>query len=165
MHDDFGHRGIDGCSQRLKSRFWWPGMDRDIKQYIRTCDLCQRRTHHGKREEERHPTWTSTICEKSLHSRVLLWLPQQLQLRKTDGILKSGFTHLLAVMRLFLTRRASQFGAVNIAQQSIENLVEQMLLCPIEKNLIPLITIIGVTHRKRVAAPISIINLVSPLKT
>ncbi|KAK9481861.1 hypothetical protein V1527DRAFT_71299 [Lipomyces starkeyi] len=54
MHDDFGHRGIDGCSQRLKSRFWWPGMDRDIKQYIRTCDLFQRRTHHGKREEVRH---------------------------------------------------------------------------------------------------------------
>ena len=35
-HDEVGHLGIERTSL-LKDRFYWPGMEDDIEEYIRTC--------------------------------------------------------------------------------------------------------------------------------
>ena len=37
-----GHLGKDKTLEQVKRRFYWPGMDADILQYVRTCDACQR---------------------------------------------------------------------------------------------------------------------------
>ena len=42
-HDDLGHQGRDRTMSLIKSRFFWPGMDKDISGWIRTCDRCIRR--------------------------------------------------------------------------------------------------------------------------
>jgi len=44
-HDDptSGHFKINATLGRVKKQFWWPQMDRDIRQYVGTCDVCQRR--------------------------------------------------------------------------------------------------------------------------
>ena len=36
-----GHQGIVKCKQRLRSKVWWVGMDKDIESLCKTCELCQ----------------------------------------------------------------------------------------------------------------------------
>ena len=45
VHNDSlsGHLGINKCYDKLRERFYWKGMLQDVKQYIKTCDKCQRR--------------------------------------------------------------------------------------------------------------------------
>ena len=37
-----GHMGVSATKKRICSRFSWPGIMADIKQYVRSCDICQR---------------------------------------------------------------------------------------------------------------------------
>ena len=37
-----GHLGKDKTIEQVKRRFYWPGMDRSIQQYVTSCDACQR---------------------------------------------------------------------------------------------------------------------------
>ncbi|XP_042950090.1 uncharacterized protein LOC122282205 [Carya illinoinensis] len=37
-----GHSGYDKSAHRMRRDFYWPGMKRDLKQFTRACDLCQR---------------------------------------------------------------------------------------------------------------------------
>jgi hypothetical protein len=37
-----GHPGIDRTMHAITRIFWWPGMERDVTQYVKACDLCQR---------------------------------------------------------------------------------------------------------------------------
>lgn len=45
MHTDpiAGHFGIKTTVQRILERYYWPTLGRDVRQYIQTCDACQRR--------------------------------------------------------------------------------------------------------------------------
>lgn len=36
-----GHPGIVVMKQRLRSKLWWPGMDKDIEKYCKMCYGCQ----------------------------------------------------------------------------------------------------------------------------
>ena len=36
------HLGIEGCLRRAREALFWPGMSGDIKEYISTCEICQR---------------------------------------------------------------------------------------------------------------------------
>ena len=36
-----GHLGIVGTKQRLRTRMWWPGMDRETEKFVRSCHGCQ----------------------------------------------------------------------------------------------------------------------------
>ena len=38
-HED--HAGMTKTKQRIRSKLWWPNMDKDIEQHIRTCHPCQ----------------------------------------------------------------------------------------------------------------------------
>jgi Integrase zinc binding domain len=47
MHDAYddivkGHLGFEKCFQDLSRSFIWPSMRRDVKEYVRSCDSCQR---------------------------------------------------------------------------------------------------------------------------
>ena len=37
-----GHLGKDKTIEQVKRRFYWPGMDEFIRQYVTSCDACQR---------------------------------------------------------------------------------------------------------------------------
>lgn len=39
-HDDAGHQGRDRTTYLIKSRFYWPGMDRDIELKVQNCPRC-----------------------------------------------------------------------------------------------------------------------------
>lgn len=42
-HDHNGHRGFFATKALLTQRFWWPEMERDINQFVKTCHPCQER--------------------------------------------------------------------------------------------------------------------------
>ena len=42
-HDHNGHRGFFATMALLAQRFWWPEMERDINQFVKTCHSCQER--------------------------------------------------------------------------------------------------------------------------
>ena len=47
-----GHRGRDSTYQKVSERFYWHGMVDDVKNYIRTCQKCQKQ---GKRVKKISP--------------------------------------------------------------------------------------------------------------
>lgn len=49
-----GHFSIDETYRRVKIRYYWPQMFHDVRQYVRTCDECQRRGKN-RRTEPLHP--------------------------------------------------------------------------------------------------------------
>ena len=36
-----GHQGIAKCKERLRSKVWWPGIDKEIERICRACHSCQ----------------------------------------------------------------------------------------------------------------------------
>jgi hypothetical protein len=54
LHDDLGHRGRDKMYRRVKERCWWPGMEKDVREYVKTCEACQRRKLTTEVEEQHH---------------------------------------------------------------------------------------------------------------
>ena len=36
------HLGVAKTTARLQRHFYWPGITSDVKQFCRTCDMCQR---------------------------------------------------------------------------------------------------------------------------
>ena len=56
VHSDplAGHFAIEETYRRVKIRYYWPQMFEDVRQYVKTCDECQRRGKN-KRTEPLHP--------------------------------------------------------------------------------------------------------------
>ena len=44
-----GHLGEDKTLNKLKERFYWPGMQRDVRNWCRTCEVCQTRKSAPKK--------------------------------------------------------------------------------------------------------------------
>ncbi|XP_062578034.1 uncharacterized protein K02A2.6-like [Saccostrea cucullata] len=36
-----GHLGIVGTKQQLRTKVWWPGMDKEVEKYVKSCHGCQ----------------------------------------------------------------------------------------------------------------------------
>ena len=56
FHNDptAGHFAVDIMFDKIKSRYYWPQMYENIREYIKSCDSCQRRGKY-KRNEPLHP--------------------------------------------------------------------------------------------------------------
>jgi len=37
-----GHMGIHSTTNKIKERYWWPGIKKHVAEFISTCDQCQR---------------------------------------------------------------------------------------------------------------------------
>jgi len=37
-----GHLGIHSTTNKIKERYWWPGISKHVAEFISTCDQCQR---------------------------------------------------------------------------------------------------------------------------
>jgi hypothetical protein len=56
MHNDptAGHFAVDIMFNKIRTRYYWPQMYEDIRQYVQSCDQCQRRGK-SKKNEPLHP--------------------------------------------------------------------------------------------------------------
>ena len=41
-HDTAGHLGQEKTLNLVKRHFYWPGMVKDVEDFVRSCDICQR---------------------------------------------------------------------------------------------------------------------------
>ena len=39
-HEMGGHFGKDATYEKIKERYYWKGMYKDIEEYVKTCDAC-----------------------------------------------------------------------------------------------------------------------------
>jgi hypothetical protein len=46
-----GHFGIKRTLETLRSRFYWKTLDQDVKNYVKTCDKCQKKKSDNRRKE------------------------------------------------------------------------------------------------------------------
>ena len=46
-HDSLSgaHMGINQTKAKISNLFYWPGMDDDVKQYVLSCEICQKKTN------------------------------------------------------------------------------------------------------------------------
>lgn len=63
LHDNSGHKGRDETYLRVKQRFWWPTMERDVRRWVKECDECQKRSPLQEREK-RHATISTGVMRK-----------------------------------------------------------------------------------------------------
>ena len=51
FHDDFAHAGFDRTYATIRTRYFWPTMYNDVKEYTSTCEICQKnkRKYHATR--------------------------------------------------------------------------------------------------------------------
>lgn len=56
FHNDplAAHASIERMMDKMKTRYYWPQMYENIKEYVKSCDICQRRGNY-KRKEPLHP--------------------------------------------------------------------------------------------------------------
>jgi len=41
-----GHRGQWKTTEMVMKNFWWPGVTREVKQYMKGCNACQHNKNH-----------------------------------------------------------------------------------------------------------------------
>jgi len=88
LHDGSGHRGTKETYGKTALRYWWKGLYRDIEQWVKTCEECQKRATIRVTEE------LHTTLENSLWLRVgldVVYMPMD-----------KGFSKIVA-MRKYLS--------------------------------------------------------------
>src|SRR5205809_5630145 len=52
FHEDplAGHFGFQETYRSISLKYYWPNMGNDIKEYVNSCDICQRRKKHQRNE-------------------------------------------------------------------------------------------------------------------
>ncbi|KAI7933023.1 hypothetical protein MJO28_017861, partial [Puccinia striiformis f. sp. tritici] len=60
LHEELGHRGVDETYRRCKLRFWWPNMKKNVTDWVKSCEACQKRSLL-KPKELKHATGKSTV--------------------------------------------------------------------------------------------------------
>ena len=62
-HPTAGHLGTDAMYYKISERYYWDQMYRDIQNYIRSCETCQKRGK-SKRKEPLHPIQVGRAFER-----------------------------------------------------------------------------------------------------
>jgi transposase InsO family protein len=63
LHDDSGHRGREGTYRRVADRFFWKNCYQDVRKFVQSCEVCQKRAH-GRLDEALRPTWSAFMGDK-----------------------------------------------------------------------------------------------------
>ena len=99
LHDEIGHMGRDRSLALCRERFYWPGMAKDVDQWMKTCDRCIRRTP----TEGRAPL-TSITTYQPLELVCIDFLTLEMS--------KGGYQHILVLTDHF-TRYAQAYPTKN----------------------------------------------------
>lgn len=62
-HPTAGHLGTDAMYYKISERYYWDQMYRDVQNYVRSCEICQKRGK-SKRKEPLHPIQVGRAFER-----------------------------------------------------------------------------------------------------
>ena len=115
-HDDTGHQGRDRTTYLIKSRFYWPGMDRDIELKVQNCQRCICRKTPSRSSAELVNIYTTQPME--------LVCMDYLSLETSKG----GYQNILVITDHF-TRYAQAFPTRNqTAKTTAKTLFENFVV-------------------------------------
>ena len=75
-----GHMGLSATKKRICSRFSWPGIMADIKQYVHSCDICQR---HCNIPTPPHDIISRSACVASIEEEFCADAESSLEFKQT----------------------------------------------------------------------------------
>ena len=85
LHDDAGHQGKDRTLYLVKSRFYWPGVNKDVENKVSTCPNCILRKSKVKNSVE-------LVCIESRQQLVLICI-YFLSLKQPNGGYEKYFSN------------------------------------------------------------------------
>ena len=121
-----GHMGEYKTLYRLRLRFLWPGMRRDIKSWVRSCAQCVAANNWRSRRSELYFSWPVTVPFWIMH--IDLWSPGTV----TD---QDGFCYLLNCMcdltQFVISIPVADTTAVNLAELFVEQVILTYGMCAV----------------------------------
>lgn len=125
-HDDIGHIGLNKCEILVKSRFWFKGMTRFIKKYVKAClDCAYKRGQYGKKEGYLFPIQKPT---EPLHT----WHIDHLG----PFCKSSGFSYILVIVDSFSKYLFARPTKTTNGKEAIHNLKDLFSLFGVPKRII-----------------------------
>ena len=118
MHSDpmAGHFAFDGTFQRTIARYYWPQMGEDIKNYIKSCQICQK-FGRTRRKEPLHP-----ICIGESYDQVGIDLVGPLPITKRNN-------RYILVMTEYLTKWPEAKPIPNKNAETIAQHFHEEIIC------------------------------------
>jgi len=68
LHNQAGHLGTHKTAEKVKERFFWPGYEQDIENWVRACQSCQK--HNPPQPTPKAPMGTIKACH---HFEKISW--------------------------------------------------------------------------------------------
>ena len=126
-HDNIlaGHFGMDKTYQKIKAKFFWPGMRTDIDTFVQSCNLCNKSKHLPRRHVAPLVEFSAGAPMQKCHMDILGPLPKT----------KRGNVYILVIVDQF-TKWVEAIPlpdqtAEQVARAAVENFFVRMG-CPME---------------------------------
>ena len=72
-----GHLGRDRTAHLVQKTYWWPGLDSDVRQFVSTCDVCQKnKTSNQKPADLLQPLIIPEFRWESVSVSLITQLPE-----------------------------------------------------------------------------------------
>jgi hypothetical protein len=50
LHEELGHRGVEETYRKCLMRFWWPEMKEMVRNWVVSCEICQKKSSRKEKE-------------------------------------------------------------------------------------------------------------------
>ena len=71
-----GHAGMCRMINNIKRQFYWPGLEKDVQEFVKTCDKCQKMKHSNYVKEPMCITTTASYAFQKIFLDIVGPLPQ-----------------------------------------------------------------------------------------
>lgn len=113
-----GHLGVTKTLAKIRQRYYWPGLQKDVYQYVTGCDKCTRRKNPSPKHRAPMQITGSGVPMERIATDILCELPE------TDR----GNRHILVVSDYF-TKWTEAFALPNMEAETIgRTIVEEVLV-------------------------------------
>jgi len=72
-----GHAGTTRTFKNIRKKYFWPGMAKDINNFIQKCDACQRYKYTHTKKEPMVVTTTSTVALNKIYLDLIGPFPKE----------------------------------------------------------------------------------------
>ena len=66
MHEEYGHLSQQGMRDLVRTRVWWPKMDQDVREFVKSCPNCQRAQRQKPGQEREYAQLPTHCCLRTV---------------------------------------------------------------------------------------------------
>lgn len=110
-----GHFGEEITKQRIPRTFWWPSIIKDVKEYVKTCIVCQKQSRNQERNA--HHRYETTEPFEMVFIDYLVNLLLTHKRNRQIIIASDGFT------RWIMTKAVTRSNALEAAILTMDSIV------------------------------------------